>query len=118
MGGGDENRVRELSKITRSFKWPSQRAGRSCIVLSQLSRGVEARTNKRPTLSDLKDSGASEQDADLVMMLYRDEYYDPGTSDRGVAEVVISKQRNGPTGTVRLLFEPHFTNFLNKAKTI
>ncbi len=86
------------------------------IALSQLSRGVEARTNKRPMMSDLRESGSIEQDADLVIMLYRDEYYNPDTPDRGIAEVNIAKHRNGPTGTIKLLFDPQFTKFKNLAR--
>ena len=85
------------------------------IALSQLSRGVEARTNKRPMLSDLRESGSIEQDADLVLMIYRDEYYNPETPDRGITEVIVTKHRNGPVGTVKLLFEPQFTRFRNLA---
>jgi replicative DNA helicase len=85
------------------------------MALSQLSRGVEARTNKRPMLSDLRESGSIEQDADIVMMIYRDEYYNPETPDRGITEVIVTKHRNGPVGTVKLLFEPQFTRFRNLA---
>ena len=85
------------------------------IALSQLSRGVESRTNKRPMLSDLRESGSIEQDADLVLMIYRDEYYNPETPDRGITEVIVTKHRNGPVGTVKLLFEPQFTRFRNLA---
>ena len=85
------------------------------IALSQLSRGVESRTNKRPMLSDLRESGSIEQDADLVLMIYRDEYYNPETPDRGITEVIVTKHRNGPVGTVKLLFEPQYTRFRNLA---
>ncbi|MEB3215821.1 MAG: replicative DNA helicase [Nostocales cyanobacterium 94392] len=116
MEGGGDNRVQELSKITRSIKGLARELGAPVIALSQLSRGVEARTNKRPMLSDLRESGSIEQDADLVIMLYRDEYYNTDTPDRGIAEVIIAKHRNGPTGTVKLLFDPQFTKFKNLAK--
>lgn len=114
-GSGSDNRVQELSKITRSLKGLSRELSAPIIALSQLSRGVEARTNKRPMMSDLRESGSIEQDADLVIMLYRDEYYSPDTPDRGIAEVIITKHRNGPTGTVKLLFDPQFTRFRNMA---
>ncbi|NEP19493.1 MAG: replicative DNA helicase [Leptolyngbya sp. SIO4C1] len=116
MEGGSDNRVQELSKITRSLKGLARELNVPVISLSQLSRGVESRTNKRPMMSDLRESGSIEQDADLIMMLYREEYYDPDTPDRGIAEVIIAKHRNGPTGTVKLLFEPQFTRFRNLAK--
>ena len=116
MEGGGDNRVQELSKITRSIKGLARELGAPVIALSQLSRGVEARTNKRPMLSDLRESGSIEQDADLVAMLYRDEYYNTDSPDRGIAEVIIAKHRNGPTGIVKLLFDPQFTKFKNLAK--
>ena len=116
MEGAGDNRVQELSKITRSIKGLARELGAPVIALSQLSRGVEARTNKRPMLSDLRESGSIEQDADLVIMLYRDEYYNTDSPDRGIAEVIISKHRNGPTGVVKLLFDPQFTKFKNLAK--
>jgi replicative DNA helicase len=117
MEGGGDNRVQELSKITRQIKGLARELNVPVIALSQLSRGVEARTNKRPMLSDLRESGSIEQDADLVMMLYRDEYYAPDTPERGIAEVMIAKHRHGATGTVKLLFDPQFTQFKNLART-
>jgi replicative DNA helicase len=83
------------------------------ILLCQLNRGVEGRTDKRPALSDLRDSGRIEEDADLVIGLYRDEYYNPETPDRGLAEVIVLKNRNGATGRVKLIFQPQFTRFQN-----
>ncbi|UIE38190.1 replicative DNA helicase [Leptodesmis sichuanensis] len=115
MEGGGDNRVQELSKVTRSLKALARELSVPVIALSQLSRSVESRTNKRPMMSDLRESGAIEQDADLIMMLYREEYYIPDTPDRGIAEVIIAKHRNGPTGTVKLLFESQFTQFRNLA---
>ncbi|MBH8556165.1 replicative DNA helicase [Nostocaceae cyanobacterium CENA357] len=115
MEGAGDNRVQELSKITRQLKGLARELSVPVIALSQLSRGVEARTNKRPMLSDLRESGSIEQDADLVIMLYRDEYYSPDTPDRGIAEVIVAKHRNGPTGIVKLLFDPQFTKFKNLA---
>ena len=117
MEGGGDNRVQEISKITRSLKGLARELNVPVIALSQLSRGVEARTNKRPMMSDLRESGSIEQDSDLVIMLYRDEYYSPDTPDRGIAEVIITKHRNGPTGNVKLLFDPQFTRFRNLASS-
>lgn len=116
MGGSSEDDVRELSRITRGLKQLARELDVPIIALSQLNRGVEARTNKRPMLSDLRQSGSIEQDADIVMMLYRDEYYNPDTPDRGIAEVIVAKHRNGPTGTIKLLFDPQYTKFRNLAR--
>ena len=115
-GSGSDNRVQELSKITRSLKGLAREINVPIIALSQLSRGVEQRTNKRPMLSDLRESGSIEQDADLVIMLYREDYYNPDTPDRGIAEIIITKHRNGPTGTVKLLFKSELTKFENLAR--
>ena len=115
-GSGSDNRVQELSKMTRSLKGLSRELNVPIIALSQLSRGVEQRNNKRPMLSDLRESGSIEQDADLVVMLYRDEYYNPDTPDRGIAEAIIVKHRNGPVGTVKLIFQGEFTRFDNLAR--
>jgi replicative DNA helicase len=114
-GNGSDNRVQEISKITRSLKGLARELNVPVIALSQLSRSVEARTNKRPMMSDLRESGSIEQDADVVIMLYRDEYYNPDTPDRGIAEIIITKHRNGPTGIIKLLFDPQFTRFRNIA---
>jgi replicative DNA helicase len=114
-GSGSDNRVQELSRITRSLKGLARELNVPVIALSQLSRGVEARTNKRPMLSDLRESGSIEQDADIVLMVYRDEYYFPDSPDRGVTELIITKHRNGPTGVIKLLFDPQYTRFRNMA---
>jgi replicative DNA helicase len=115
-GSSPDNRVQELSRITRGLKQLARELNVPIITLSQLSRGVEARTNKRPMMSDLRESGSIEQDSDIVVMLYREEYYNPDTPDRGIAEVIITKHRNGPTGTIKLLFDPQFTKFKNLAR--
>ena len=114
-GTTPDNRVQELSRITRGLKGMARELNVPVIALSQLSRGVESRTSKKPMLSDLRESGSIEQDADLVLMIYRDEYYNPDTEDKGIAEIIVTKHRNGPTGTVRLLFEPQYTRFRNLA---
>ena len=86
------------------------------VGLSQLSRSLESRQDKRPMLADLRESGAIEQDADVVMFLYRDEVYNPESQDQGIAEVIIAKHRNGPTDTIRLAFLPQYTRFANMAR--
>ena len=116
LTGRTENRVQEVSKITRLLKKLAREVNLPVIVLSQLSRNVETRTNKRPTLSDLRESGSIEQDADLVAMLYRDEYYNPNSTDTNIMEVIISKHRNGPVGTVKLEFNPQNFIFNNIKK--
>jgi replicative DNA helicase len=116
MEGSSDNRVQEISKITRSLKGLARELNVPIIALSQLSRSVEARNNKRPMMSDLRESGSIEQDADLVIMLYRDAYYNPDTPDRDITELIITKHRNGPTGVVKLVFDPALTKFKNLAQ--
>ncbi len=111
-----ENRQQEISTISRGLKALARELDIPVLVLSQLSRAVEARPNKRPMLSDLRESGAIEQDADLVMFIYRDEYYDPHSEKHGIAEVIIGKQRNGPTGQLELQFHNAHVRFNDLAK--
>jgi len=108
-----DNRVQELSQITRALKGIAREFNVPIITLSQLSRNVESRLNKRPILSDLRESGSIEQDADLVLMLYRDSYYNSNASNTNLAELIVAKHRNGPIGTVQLEFEAKYTKFKN-----
>lgn len=109
----NDNRVQELSKITRSLKKLARELNVPIIVMSQLSRNVETRLNKRPMLSDLRESGSIEQDADIVMMLYRDEYYNSNTLEKNIIEIILAKHRNGPVGTAKLKFNPQYLYFEN-----
>ena len=115
-GKSSESRQQEISEISRSLKALAREMNAPVVALSQLSRACETRTDHRPMLSDLRESGAIEQDADVVMFLYRDDYYNKDTDMPNIAEVIIAKQRNGPIGTVNLLWQPEFTKFVNLEK--
>jgi replicative DNA helicase len=114
--GKNENRQQEISEISRSLKILAKELNVPIVTLSQLSRGPESRADHRPMLSDLRESGAIEQDADIVMFLYRDDYYNPDTDKKNIAEVIIAKQRSGSTGTIELVWLGQYTKFANLEK--
>ncbi|MCI8607418.1 MAG: replicative DNA helicase [Hungatella sp.] len=115
-GRGSDNRQQEISEISRSLKALARELQAPVVALSQLSRACETRTDHRPMLSDLRESGAIEQDADVVMFLYRDDYYNKDSEMKDMAEVIIAKQRNGPIGTVNLVWMPQYTKFANAVR--
>ena len=115
--GRAENRQNEVSEISRDLKGVAKELNVPLVALAQLSRAGAQRSDKRPILSDLRDSGAIEQDADVIMFLYRDDYYNPDTEKKNVAEVIVAKQRNGPVGTIELTWQPKYTRFVNTAKS-
>ena len=115
-GKGNDSRQQEISDISRSLKALARELGVPVLALSQLSRAVEQRPDHRPMLSDLRESGAIEQDADVVMFIYRDDYYNKDSEKKGIAEIIVAKQRNGPIGTIELVWLPEYTKFANMQK--
>ena len=116
QGARSENRQQEIAEISRGLKILARDLDVPVLAIAQLSRAVEQRHDKRPLLSDLRDSGAIEQDADMVMFLYRDEYYNPDSDDKGIAEIIVGKHRNGPTGKVQLAWLEQYTKFASLAR--
>ena len=114
----NESRQQEISEISRALKVLARELDVPIIALSQLSRAVEARQDHKPMLSDLRESGAIEPDADVVMFLYRDEYYNPDSEKKNLAEVIVAKQRNGATGSVELVWLGQYTKFANKERVM
>jgi len=112
----DFNRVQEVSDISRGLKALARELKVPVVALSQLSRAVEARHPKIPQLADLRESGSIEQDSDVVMFIYREEYYDPDTDKKGIAQILIKKHRNGPVGEIELYFHPEFRRFATLEK--
>jgi len=111
-----ESRQQEISEISRSLKALARELSVPIVAISQLSRAVESRTDHRPQLSDLRESGAIEQDADVVVLILREEYYSPTPDNQGIAEIIIAKQRNGPVGSLKLAFIKEYTRFENIAR--
>ena len=116
VGGKNESRQQEVSEISRALKGIARELNVPVIALSQLSRAVEQRQDHKPMLSDLRESGSIEQDADVVMFIYREDYYNPDTDKKNVAEINIAKQRNGAVGAINLTWLPQYTKFANYMK--
>ena len=114
LEGNSESRQQEISAISRGLKSVAKEMECPVVALSQLSRAPELRSDHRPILSDLRESGAIEQDADVVMFLYRDEYYHEDSEKKNIGELIIAKHRNGPTGNIELVWKGEYTKFLNK----